>query len=92
LVRLRKYYCQWTLLTCARQQSTRTYHHTYNFGSTSVSSHAVITVPAYSNNAQRQATEDAVQMAGLDVLRVIKELPAAALAYGLNHANSSILP
>ncbi|KIM72766.1 hypothetical protein PILCRDRAFT_15827 [Piloderma croceum F 1598] len=66
-------------------------------GSTSVSSHTVITVPAYSNNAQQQtaedavqmAVEDAVQMAGLDVLRVIKELPVAALAYGLNHANSS---
>jgi molecular chaperone DnaK len=57
----------------------------------SVFNHAVITIPAYSNDAQRQAAEDAGQMAGLDVLRVIKELPAAALAYGLDRANSSII-
>ncbi|KAJ7668692.1 heat shock protein 70 family [Mycena polygramma] len=46
--------------------------------------HAVITVPAYFNDAQRQATKDAGQIAGLDVLRVINEPTAAALAYGLD--------
>ncbi len=44
---------------------------------------AVITVPAYFNDAQRQATKDAGQIAGLDVLRIINEPTAAALAYGL---------
>ncbi|KAF7315043.1 putative SSC1-mitochondrial HSP70 member [Mycena indigotica] len=46
--------------------------------------HAVITVPAYFNDAQRQATKDAGQIAGLNVLRVINEPTAAALAYGLD--------
>jgi molecular chaperone DnaK (HSP70) len=46
--------------------------------------HAVITVPAYFNDAQRQATKDAGQIAGLEVLRVINEPTAAALAYGLD--------
>ncbi|TXG94290.1 MAG: molecular chaperone DnaK, partial [Rhodocyclaceae bacterium] len=45
---------------------------------------AVITVPAYFNDAQRQATKDAGQIAGLDVLRIINEPTAAALAYGLD--------
>jgi len=45
---------------------------------------AVITVPAYFNDAQRQATKDAGKIAGLDVLRIINEPTAAALAYGLN--------
>lgn len=45
---------------------------------------AVITVPAYFNDAQRQATKDARPIAGLNVLRIINELTAAALAYGLN--------
>src|SRR3954462_3454443 len=45
---------------------------------------AVITVPAYFNDAQRQATKDAVQIAGLDVKRIINEPTAAALAYGFN--------
>src|SRR6202453_1930945 len=45
---------------------------------------AVITVPAYFNDAQRQATKDAGKIAGLDVLRIINELTAAALAYGLD--------
>src|SRR2546425_9985643 len=45
---------------------------------------AVITVPAYFNDAQRQATKDAGQIAGLDVKRIINEPPAAALAYGLD--------
>lgn len=45
---------------------------------------AVITVPAYFNDAQRQATKDAGEMAGLDVLRIINEPTAASLAYGLD--------
>ena len=45
---------------------------------------AVITVPAYFNDAQRQATKDAGRIAGLDVLRIINEPTAAALAYGLD--------
>src|SRR5499426_1296630 len=45
---------------------------------------AVITVPAYFNDAQRQATKDAVRIAGLEVLRIINEPTAAALAYGLD--------
>ena len=44
---------------------------------------AVITVPAYFNDAQRQATKDAGRIAGLDVLRIVNEPTAAALAYGL---------
>src|SRR5215470_544860 len=45
---------------------------------------AVITVPAYFNDAQRQATKDAGRIAGLEVLRIINEPTAAALAYGLD--------
>src|ERR1700686_3748056 len=45
---------------------------------------AVITVPAYFNDAQRQATKDAGQLAGLEVLRLVNEPTAAALAYGLD--------
>ena len=45
---------------------------------------AVITVPAYFNDSQRQATKDAGTIAGLDVLRIINEPTAAALAYGLD--------
>src|SRR5207302_7715998 len=45
---------------------------------------AVITVPAYFNDAQRQATKDAGAIAGLEVLRIINEPTAAALAYGLD--------
>ena len=45
---------------------------------------AVITVPAYFNDSQRQATKDAGQIAGLNVLRVINEPTAAAIAYGLD--------
>src|ERR1700737_3489401 len=45
---------------------------------------AVITVPAYFNDSQRQATKDAGQIAGLEVLRIINEPTAAALAYGLD--------
>ena len=47
---------------------------------------AVITVPAYFNDAQRQATKDAGKIAGLNVLRIINEPTSAALSYGLNHA------
>ncbi|KAH7906067.1 heat shock protein 70 family, partial [Hygrophoropsis aurantiaca] len=54
-------------------------------------SHAVITVPAYFNDAQRQTTKDAGQIAGLEVLRVINEPTAAALAYGLDRADSSVI-
>ncbi|HTJ25411.1 MAG TPA: molecular chaperone DnaK [Candidatus Limnocylindria bacterium] len=53
---------------------------------------AVITVPAYFNDAQRQATKDAGKIAGLDVLRIINEPTAAALAYGLDKkGNETIL-
>ena len=47
-------------------------------------SHAVITVPAYFTDSQRQATKDAGKIAGLEVLRIINEPTAAALAYGLD--------
>ncbi|THU77440.1 heat shock protein 70 [Dendrothele bispora CBS 962.96] len=53
--------------------------------------HAVVTVPAYFNDAQRQATKDAGTIAGLDVLRVINEPTAAALAYGCDRADSSVI-
>jgi molecular chaperone DnaK len=49
---------------------------------------AVITVPAYFNDAQRQATKDAGRIAGLEVLRIINEPTAAALAYGIDKKNS----
>ena len=52
-----------------------------------VVSKAVITVPAYFNDAQRQATKDAGKIAGLEVLRIINEPTAAALAYGLDKKN-----
>jgi len=52
---------------------------------------AVITVPAYFNDSQRQATKDAGQIAGLNVLRVINEPTAAALAYGLDKADDKII-
>ena len=50
---------------------------------------AVITVPAYFNDTQRQATKDAGRIAGLNVLRIINEPTAAAIAYGLNKINKS---
>jgi len=53
--------------------------------------HAVVTVPAYFNDAQRQATKDAGQIAGLEVLRVINEPTAAALAYGLDKAENAVI-
>ncbi|MCZ6610833.1 MAG: molecular chaperone DnaK [Alphaproteobacteria bacterium] len=52
---------------------------------------AVITVPAYFNDSQRQATKDAGKIAGLDVLRIINEPTAAALAYGLDKDASGII-
>lgn len=51
---------------------------------------AVITVPAYFDDAQRQATKDAAQLAGLKVLRLINEPTAAAIAYGLDNASEGI--
>lgn len=52
---------------------------------------AVITVPAYFNDAQRQATKDAGKIAGLDVKRIINEPTAAALSYGLDKKNNEII-
>src|SRR5438094_2726862 len=52
---------------------------------------AVITVPAYFNDAQRQATKDAGNIAGLEVLRIINEPTAAALAYGLDKAKDQVI-
>lgn len=52
---------------------------------------AVITVPAYFNDAQRQATKDAGQIAGLDVKRIINEPTAAALAYGLDKGQDEVI-
>ena len=52
---------------------------------------AVITVPAYFNDAQRQATKDAGQIAGLEVLRIVNEPTAAALAYGLDKKQDEII-
>ncbi|KAL5960957.1 Stress-70 protein mitochondrial [Taenia solium] len=54
-------------------------------------SNAVITVPAYFNDSQRQATKDAGQIAGLNVLRVINEPTAAALAYGLDRVEDKTI-
>ncbi len=52
---------------------------------------AVITVPAYFNDSQRQATKDAGKIAGLEVLRIINEPTAAALAYGLDKKNNGLI-
>ena len=52
---------------------------------------AVLTVPAYFNDAQRQATKDAGRMAGLEVLRLVNEPTAAALAYGLDRAKAGTI-
>ena len=54
-------------------------------------SQAVITVPAYFNDSQRQATKDAGQIAGLDVLRIINEPTAASLSYGLDKKNNETI-
>lgn len=53
--------------------------------------HAVVTVPAYFNDAQRQATKDAGKIAGLDVLRIINEPTAAALSYGLEKSQGQVI-
>ena len=53
---------------------------------------AVITVPAYFNDSQRQATKDAGKIAGLDVVRILNEPTAAALAYGLDQPNAAARP
>src|SRR5205085_4276263 len=52
---------------------------------------AVITVPAYFNDAQRTATRDAGRIAGLDVMRIINEPTAASLAYGLDKRHSGLI-
>src|SRR5205085_1285005 len=52
---------------------------------------AVITVPAYFDDSQRQATKDAGQIAGLEVLRIINEPTAASLAYGLDKKKDEII-
>ena len=52
---------------------------------------AVITVPAYFNDAQRQATKDAGRLAGLEVLRLVNEPTAASLAYGLDKRKEGII-
>ena len=54
-------------------------------------SKAVITVPAYFNDSQRQATKDAGQIAGLEVLRIVNEPTAASLAYGLENRESGVI-
>ncbi len=54
-------------------------------------SQAVITVPAYFSDSQRQATKDAGKIAGLEVLRIINEPTAAALAYGMNDSDQKIM-
>jgi len=51
----------------------------------------VITVPAYFDDAQRQATRDAGKLAGLNVLRLLNEPTAAAVAYGLDKANDGVI-
>ncbi|XP_058805917.1 heat shock 70 kDa protein cognate 5 [Phymastichus coffea] len=61
-----------------------------NYLSTPVKN-AVVTVPAYFNDSQRQATKDAGQIAGLNVLRVINEPTAAALAYGMDKTDDKII-
>ena len=54
-------------------------------------SKAVVTVPAYFNDSQRQATKDAGRIAGLDVLRIINEPTAAAIAYGMDRADGKLI-
>ena len=52
---------------------------------------AVVTVPAYFNDQQRQATKDAGKISGMDVLRIINEPTAAALAYGLDKKEGKVI-
>ncbi|MCC6248852.1 MAG: Fe-S protein assembly chaperone HscA [Rubrivivax sp.] len=70
------------ILATLRQRAEDTFEHEI-FG-------AVITVPAYFDDAQRQATKDAAQLAGLNVLRLISEPTAAAVAYGLDHGSEGL--
>src|ERR1019366_9229002 len=51
---------------------------------------AVVTVPAYFDDAQRQATKDAAELAGLHLLRLVSEPTAAAIAYGLDNASEGL--
>ncbi len=70
------------LLTALRRRAEDVFHATVEA--------AVITVPAYFDDAQRQATKDAAQLAGLNVLRLMNEPTAAAVAYGLDNASEGI--
>jgi molecular chaperone HscA len=70
------------ILACLRQRAEDTFDDEV-YG-------AVITVPAYFDDAQRQATKDAAGMAGLKVLRLINEPTAAAIAYGLDHGSEGL--
>ena len=70
------------ILSSLRQRAEDTFHDDI-YG-------AVITVPAYFDDAQRQATKDAAQLAGLNVLRLINEPTAAAIAYGLDNASEGL--
>jgi molecular chaperone HscA len=71
------------ILASLRQRAEDTFDTDELFG-------AVITVPAYFDDAQRQATKDAAQLAGLNVLRLISEPTAAAVAYGLDHGSEGL--
>jgi molecular chaperone HscA len=71
------------ILASLRQRAEDTFDTDQLFG-------AVITVPAYFDDAQRQATKDAAQLAGLNVLRLISEPTAAAVAYGLDHGSEGL--
>ncbi|WP_418320575.1 Fe-S protein assembly chaperone HscA [Piscinibacter sakaiensis] len=71
------------LLACLRQRAEDSFDDEL-FG-------AVITVPAYFDDAQRQATKDAAELAGLNVLRLINEPTAAAIAYGLEHGSEGLV-
>ena len=71
------------ILATLRQRAEDTFDTEEIFG-------AVITVPAYFDDAQRQATKDAAQLAGLNVLRLISEPTAAAVAYGLDNASEGL--
>ena len=66
------------------------YHHVSEAYLGTSCKNAVVTVPAYFNDSQRQATKDAGQIAGLNVLRVINEPTAAALAYGLDKSEDKV--
>ncbi len=71
------------ILATLRQRAEDTFDTDELFG-------AVITVPAYFDDAQRQATKDAAQLAGINVLRLISEPTAAAVAYGLDNASEGL--